>query len=59
MKQLEFNIVIKETPKPYIDCLILGLVYSGYDVYFNYEREHICFTGHADEVITQKVTVEE
>lgn len=59
VKQLEFKIHIKETPKEHVNGLILGLVHSGYSVYFDYEKEHICFNGWSDEVITQKVEVKE
>jgi hypothetical protein len=52
MKSLEYKIYIKETPKQYIDQLVLSLVHSGYEVYFDYDREHVCFTGYIDEVIT-------
>lgn len=53
-KQLEFKINIKETPKEYVEGLILGLVYSGYEAYFTFERECICFTGWSDDIISQK-----
>jgi hypothetical protein len=46
-----FKIHIKDTPKDKVEGLILGLVYSGYNVYFDYEKENLCFTGWIDEVI--------
>ena len=57
VKELEFKIHIKDTPKEYIDYLILGLVHSGYSAHFDFKAEHICFEGWSDEVITQKIKV--
>lgn len=54
-KRLEFKINIKDTPKEYVDYLILGLTHSGYDAYFDYEKENICFTGWSDEVIGSEI----
>ena len=59
VKELEFKINIEDTPKEYIDKLILGLVHSGYSTYFDYERKSICFNGWSDDIITQKVVVVE
>lgn len=59
VKILEFKINIKDTPKEHVEGLILGLVYSGYEAYFDFEKENICFTGWADEIITQKIQVVE
>ena len=56
---LEFKINIKETPEEYVKGLILGLVFSGYEAYFDFEKEHIIFTGYSDEVITNDVVVKE
>jgi len=53
VKQKEFKIHIKETPEKHIDGLILGLVYSGYEAYLDFEKEHVCFTGWSDEVISE------
>lgn len=50
-KRAGFKIDIKGTPKEYVDNLILGMVHSGYDVYFDFEKEHLCFTGWMDEVV--------
>ena len=58
-KTLEFKINIQNTPKEHIDGIILGLVYSGYEAYFDFEKENICFTGWADEIISQKIQVVE
>lgn len=58
-KILEFKISIKDTPKEHIEGLILGLVYSGYEAYFDFEKENICFTGWSDEIISQKIQVVE
>jgi len=57
--RLEFKINIETCPKEYIDGLVLGLVHAGYATYFDYEKEHICFEGWSDEVITQKVEVKD
>ena len=54
VEELEFKIYIKKTPKEQINNLILGLVHSGYSVYFDFEKEHICFNGWSDEVITRR-----
>lgn len=51
--------MLKETPKEHIEGLILGLVYSGYEAYFDFEKENICFTGWSDEIISQKIQVVE
>jgi hypothetical protein len=59
VKMLEFKINIQDTPKEYIDGLILGLVHSGYSVYTDMEKENVCFNGWADEVITQKIIIPE
>jgi len=56
-KLLEFKIDIKETSKEYVNGLILGLVHSGYCVYLDIDKEHICFNGYAGDVITQKIKV--
>ena len=53
VKKAEFKINIKDSPKEYVDGLILGLIYSGYDVYFDYEKEHVCFIGWKDEIIKE------
>jgi hypothetical protein len=58
-QRLEFKINIKETPKEYIDNLILGLVHSGYNAYLDYEKENICFTGWSDEVIGSEIKEED
>lgn len=50
-EQVEISINIKETPKRYVDNLILALVHSGYDTYFDFEKENICFTGWKDELV--------
>ena len=50
-KRAEFQINIKDTPKEYIDQLILGLVHSGYDVYFSSENECLIFTGWMDDIV--------
>jgi hypothetical protein len=50
-KTLEFKINIKDTPKEYVDYLILALVHSGYEAYFDFDKEHVCFTGWSDEII--------
>lgn len=47
---MEFKIYIKDTDKEYVNGLMLGLIYSGYEVYFDWGREHIVFTGNLDEV---------
>ena len=59
VQRLEFKIHIKETPKEYIDNLILGLIHSGYDAYFDFEKENICFTGWSDEVIANEIKEED
>ena len=56
-KELEFKINIENTPKEHIDGLILGLVHSGYNAYFSFDNDCICFNGWADDIITQKVEV--
>jgi hypothetical protein len=53
---LEFKINIQHTTKEYIDNLILGLVHSGYYVYFDFDFENICFNW-SDEIITEKVKI--
>ena len=50
----EFKINIEETPKKYINYLILGLVHSGYNIWFDFDRHHICFEGWGDEIIVNK-----
>jgi hypothetical protein len=50
----EFKINIENTPKEHIDGLILGLVYSGYDVYFDYEKKNVCFNGYLDDIVSEK-----
>jgi hypothetical protein len=55
--QLEFKINVEDTPKEYIDGLILGLIHSGYATYFSFDNKEVCFTGFADEVITQEVKI--
>lgn len=55
VKRYEFKINIKETPKDKVEGLILSLVYSGYEAYFDYEKENICFTGWSDEVISAEI----
>ena len=57
VKQLEFKINIQDTPKEYIDGLILGLVHSGHNAYLSHNNEDVCFTGWSDDIITQKVEV--
>lgn len=57
VKQLEFKINIEDTPKEYVDGLILGLVHSGYSAYFDFEKKSVCFNGWSDDIITQKVKV--
>jgi hypothetical protein len=52
VKKVEIKINVKETPKEYINGLILGLVYSGYEAYFGFDNENICFTGWDDEIVT-------
>ena len=59
VKLSEFKINIEDTPKEYVDGLILGLVHSGYATYFSYNNEHVCFEGWSDEVITEKDEVAE
>ena len=59
MKALEFKINIDDTQEKHVEGLILGLVYSGYEAYFSYNKAHICFTGHPSDIITQKVEVVE
>ena len=53
VKKVEININIQETPKEYIDNLILGLVHSGYEAYFNFEKDMLCFTGCSDDLIKE------
>ncbi|MHA1844458.1 MAG: hypothetical protein ACTSWG_03175 [Candidatus Helarchaeota archaeon] len=53
VKKAEFKINIQDTPKEYLDGLILGLIYSGYDVYFDYEKKYVCFIGWKDEIIKE------
>jgi len=55
MDRLEFKINIKETQEKHIDGLILGLVYSGYNAYLDYDKENVCFNGYLDEVVTQEI----
>ena len=55
--QLEFNIDITNTPREYIDGLILGLVHSGYCTYISIDKDSVCFTGCAKDIITQDVVV--
>ena len=50
-RSVEIKINVKETKQPYIDNLVLGLIHSGYDVYFSYDKEEVCFTGWSDELI--------
>ncbi len=57
VKQLEFKINIEDTPKEHINGLILGLVHSGYNAYFSYNNENVCFNGWSDDIISQKVEV--
>jgi len=52
MDRVEISINIENTPKEYIDNLILGLVHSGYDVYLGNDNTSICFTGFKDELVT-------
>ncbi len=56
-KPLEFSIDISETPKDRLDGLILGLIYSGYEVYFDIDRDVVCFQGWADEVLPENVEI--
>ena len=58
-KPLEYKIAIKGVGEKYVDYLILGLVHAGYEAYFDIDNENVCFTGWADDVITQKVFVDE
>ena len=51
MKKYQVSMNIEETSKEYIDQLILGLVHSGYEVYFNWEKTAICFITLENEVI--------
>lgn len=52
IKRAEFKINIENTPKEYIDGLILGIVHSGYDVYLSSENKAVCFTGWIDDIMT-------
>lgn len=51
-KMAEFKINIEETPKEYVDGLILGLVHSGYETYIGYGNKEVCFQGWRDEVMS-------
>lgn len=53
VRRIEVKINIENTPKEYINNLILGLIHSGYEAYFDYEKKHICFTGWSDELIEE------
>jgi len=55
VKRYEFKINIEECPKEHIHGLILGLIYSGYSAYFDYENKHICFVGWSDEIIGDEI----
>ena len=57
VKELEFKINIEECSKEYVDGLILGLVHAGYNAYFSFKNQEVCFTGWSDEIITQKVEI--
>jgi len=45
-----YEISLRITEKNYVDSLIVALVQQGYEVYFDYEKEHICFQTVEDEV---------
>jgi len=53
VRRINVKIDILDTPKEHVQGLILGLAYSGYDTYFDYEKEHICFTGWYDEIVEE------
>lgn len=53
VRRIEVKINIENTPKEYINNLILGLIHSGYEAYFDSERDNICFTGWSDELIEE------
>jgi len=50
-KLKEFKINIEDAPNDKIEGLILGLVYCGYESYFDYERKSVCFKGWSDDII--------
>ena len=52
-KLTEFKIYIKNTQQNYVDGIILGLVHSGYNTYFDFEKENIVFQGWKDEVMDE------
>lgn len=56
---MEFKINITETDEKYIRYLIIGLVQSGYEVYFDFEKEHLVFTGYISEVCDMDVLKKE
>ena len=58
-KPLEYKIDIADSSEKYINYLILGLVHAGYEAYFDWEKKSVCFTGYADDVISQKVVIDE
>jgi len=53
MDRVEISIDIKDTPRKYVDNMILGLVHSGYDVYLGNDNTSLCFTGLKDELVTE------
>ena len=44
----EIKILIEN--EKYVDSLIVALVRQGYDVYLDYDKEHVCFTAPDYEV---------
>ena len=46
-----YEIRIKILDKDYVDSLILALVHQGYEVYFSYDNEEICYIPADDEVM--------
>lgn len=57
VKQLEFKINVEQCSKEHVNGLILGLVHAGYNAYFSYDKQDVCFNGWSDEIITQKVKI--
>lgn len=46
-----FSIATENTPPKYVEGLILGLVFSGYSTYLDFDTKSVCFIGHNEEVI--------
>ena len=46
----EVCITIEKEAADYVDSLIIALVRMGYEVYLDYDKEHICFVAPDEEV---------